>query len=131
VAKIIKDNKMNFNDFYWHDAIMQNILIDRNKPGILDEISFDIKWAEEKGEVTLVFEDVYYTMMNLNFGIVSDETILNAIVLEEDNEDLINFYSKWKGTLDSVKLNVYKINLNSTGSEIKIIAKGFRVNIRG
>jgi hypothetical protein len=118
---------MNFNDFYWHDAIIKNVSIDRNRPGVLDEIIFDIEWSEDKGKVTLVFESVYLVKMNLNFGIVADETILNAIVLDENNEDLANFYSKWKGAMNEVKLNTYKIDLNSTGSEIKIIAKGFRV----
>lgn len=119
---------MNFNDFYWHDAIIKNILIDRNKPGILDEICFDLEWPEEKGKVIFVFEEVYWAMMNLNFGIVADETIFNAFVLDEDDKDLVNFYSKWKGGMNEVKLNTYKINLNSTGGEIKIIAKKFRVN---
>lgn len=30
--------------------------------------------------------------------------------------------------MDDVKLNVYEIELSSTGGRIKIIAKGFRIN---
>ena len=37
---------MNFNDFYWHDAVIKNITINRNNPGIIDIISLDIEWPE-------------------------------------------------------------------------------------
>jgi len=119
---------MNFNDFYWHDAIIKNIQIDRTNPGNDDSVMFEIKWPEESTMRILVFEDVYWTSMNLNFGIIADESILYATQLDEQNEDLVSFYLKWKGAMDDVKLNTYKIELNSTGGEIKIIAKSFRVD---
>lgn len=121
---------MNFNDFYWHDAVIQNISIDRNKPGIIDEINFDIEWPQKKGKIIFTFEEVYWVNMNLNFGIVAQETILNAFIGDENDPEKINFYSKWKGLMDEVKLNYYIINLNSTGGQIKIFAKRFRVNER-
>ena len=65
--------------------------------------------------------------MNLNFGIKAEETILCAEVLEDNNEDLANFYSKWKGLMDDIKLYTYRIELNSTGGIIKIIATGFKI----
>jgi len=117
---------MNFNDYNWHDAVIKNILINRNNPGILDEIIFDIEWLENE-KINLVFEEVYWAAMNLNFGIVANETILNACVLDETDTDLINFYTKWKGMMNNVKLNSFEINLNSTGGKIKIIAKEFRI----
>jgi hypothetical protein len=119
---------MNFDDFDWHDAVIKEIQIDRSNPRIKDTIMFDIEWPEEKGKVTFVFEEVYWAEMKLNFGIVADETIMNAIELADDNQDLVNFYSKWKGAMNEVKLKIYKIDLNSTGGEIKIIAKTFRVD---
>jgi len=119
---------MNFNDFYWHDAIIKNIQIDRSNPGIRDTIIFDIEWPEEKGKVAFLFEEVYWAEMKLNFGIVADETIMNSVELDDNNQDLINFYLKWNGAMDEVKLNTYKIELNSTGGDIKIIAKTFRVD---
>src|ERR1700710_2952877 len=103
---------MNFNDFYWHDAKIKNIQIDRSNPGVEDTIIFDIDWPDGKGKSTILFEEVYWAQMKLNFGIVADETILNSIELDSDNQDLINFYSKWKGAMDEVKLNTYKIELN-------------------
>jgi len=119
---------MNFNDFYWHDAIIRNIQIDRTNPGNDDSILFEIEWYEDSKRAVLIFEEVYWTSMNLNFGIIADESILNATQLDEQNEDLVNFYSKWKGSMNEVKLNIYKIELNSTGGEIKIIAKTFKVD---
>lgn len=90
---------------------------------------FEIEWPEEKGKTTFVFEDIYWVEMSLNFGIVADETILNSMQLEENNEYLTNSYSKWKGTMSNLKLNTYIIELNSTGGKIKIIAKTFGVDM--
>lgn len=122
---------MNFNEFYWHDAIIKNIQIDRHNPGIMDSITFEIEWPEEKGRVNFVFEDVYWATMNLNFGIVADETILSANEINNGGEYLININSKLKGLIMDVKLKTYEFILNSTGSEIKIIAKGYKENKTG
>lgn len=116
----------NFNDFYWHDAEIKEIIIDRHNPGKKDEIQFDILFPDKRKVVHFIFEEVYYASFNLNFGIIADETIQNASVLENDN-DLVTLYLKWKGHLDHIKLNVYFIELNSTGGKIKIIAKKIRV----
>ena len=118
---------MKFSDFYWHDAIIENIQINRLNPGNEDTIKFEIEWPENIGRVTFVFEEVYWAMLNLNFGIISNETIQSANLLEDNNQDLVNFYSKWNGAMNDVKLNTYRIELNSTGGEIKIIAKRFSV----
>jgi hypothetical protein len=117
---------MDFNDFYWHDAIIIDIVIDRSNPGIKDTILFDIDFPDE-GKVELVFEDVYWSKMTLNFGVVAQESILNAFVTDRDDKDLINISSKWQKYVDGIKLYCYVINLNSTGGEIKIIAKEFKV----
>lgn len=118
---------MNFSDYHWHDAIVKSIKIDRAAPGVNDIIIFDIEWPDEEGKTLFIFEEVYWADLKLNFGVVADETILNAIELASDNQDLVNFYSKWKGAMDNVKLKTYKIELNSTGSNIKIIAKSFHL----
>lgn len=119
---------MYFNNFHWHDAVIKNIQINRNNPGIMDTITFDILWPEEIEKVYFVFEDVYWATLNLNFGIVADETILNASEVEENDQDLSNLYFKWKDSLKGIKLKVYNFNLNSSGGKIKIIAKEFRVD---
>ena len=52
---------------------------------------------------------------------------MSACIGDDKNIDLIDFYSKWNGSMDSVNLNLYMIRLNSTGGIIKIIAKGFKI----
>jgi len=126
-------------DFYWHDAVIKSIIIDRNNSGVLDEIGIDIVWPkeddndddEDKNEEEIiqriVFESVFWANLNLNFGYSGGDNILNAFMLNNNDEDLVNFYSTWKGLRDNIKLNVYVINLNTSGGKIKIIAKDFRI----
>lgn len=118
---------MNFNDLNWHDSIIKSIYIDRSNPGIKDEIRFEIEWVDRK-ICTLLFENVYWASMNLNFGIVVEESILDAKVLDKTDVDLINFHSKWNGLMDDLNLTVFLIELNSTGSIIKIIADGYKID---
>ncbi len=119
---------MNFEDFYWHDAIIKNIVINRNSPGIKDEIEMEIIFPNNNERVNFVFEDVYWAKMNLNFGIIADESILQACLLKKDDKDLINLCSLWEGNISSAELNIYEILLNSTGGEIKIIARRFKID---
>ena len=65
--------------------------------------------------------------MLLNFGIIANENILNACIGDQTDQDFINLYSKWKGKLDKINLQLYLINLNSTGGITKIIAKTFKI----
>ena len=115
-----------FNDFYWHDAEIKAINIDRHCPGKKDEIQFKILFPDKNEVVNLIFEEVYYSSFTLNFGIIADETVKHGSILEND-DDLSALYSKWKGCLNHIKLYVYLIELNSSGSKIKIIAKKIRV----
>ncbi|WP_276133046.1 hypothetical protein [Polluticoccus soli] len=119
---------MNFNEYHWHDSIIENIQIDRSNPGKEDTIKFEIEWSESHGKSVLSFEEVYWAMFNLNFGIIASETILDACQLDDNNEDLVNFYSNWKGLMNSVPLKTFHINLNSTGSLINIIARRFTID---
>lgn len=115
---------MEFNDFLWHDAIVKSISIDRNNPGINDSIKLEIQWLD--GEVVdFVFTDVYFAQLNLNFGIVTTETILNAEFGDENDPDLVDLYTRWKGHLSNIQLNTYIFKFNSTASVIKIIAAGY------
>ena len=107
---------MNFENFYWHDAIIKNIVINRNSPGIKDEIEIEIIFPNNNERVNFIFEGV------------ADESILQAHLLKKDDKDLINLCSLWKGNVSSVELNVYEILLNSTGGKIKIIARRFKVD---
>jgi len=117
---------MNFNEYYWHDAVIKNVQIDRTNPGVNDTILLEIEWPKNKNKSNFIFEDVYWACLNLNFGVVCDETILSAELIDGEDADVDNFYIKWKGAMNDVKLNVYKIELNSTGGFLKILAKNFR-----
>lgn len=117
---------MNFNDFIWHDAVIENISIDRNNPGINDSIKFDICWPSNDKSI-LIFEDVYWANFNLNFGIIGDESILYAQIAGKEDQSINDLYLKWKGLINDVILNCYIIVLNTTASEIKIISKGFKI----
>ena len=119
---------MNFEDFYQHDAVIKNITVDRDNPGLKDEVALEIVWPNTEERVHFIFESVYWTKMELNLGIVADENISQGRHLSNDDRDLIRFYSQWNDLMDDVKLNVYEIELSSTGGRIKIIAKGFRIN---
>ncbi len=116
---------MNFNNYYWHDAIIKNLIIDRRSPGINDSILIEIIWPNGKENI-LSFTKVYWANLDLNFGIASEENILNAYSTNEDKV-LTDLFLKWKGLIDNIVLNYYVIRLNSTGGEIKIISTGFKM----
>jgi hypothetical protein len=111
VALQFANHELRFYDLYWHDSTVTNITIDRSDPGHNDIIKLDIHWMDE-GKGYLLFEDVYKLQLDMNFGIVANECILTASVASDRNDP---------------KLNVYTIELNSTGGMIKIIAKTLKV----
>lgn len=117
---------MEFTDYNWHDSEIINIEIDRANPGKRDTIVFSINWNDnEKGK--LIFEDVYWADLKLNFGIIANECIDEAFTIGIEDEDFQNLYKKWNGAINNIKLNTYLIRTISTGSEIKIIAKTFKI----
>ncbi|MCS3282505.1 hypothetical protein NXV73_07785 [Bacteroides salyersiae] len=96
--------------------------------GAVDEIWLDIVYPTENEKETtrrVVFENVFWVKLDLNFGHFGDN-IYSVDMLDNNDEDLTDFYLKWKGYRDNIILNVYIINLTS-GGKIKIIAKGFRI----
>ncbi len=117
---------MKFNDLYWHDSIIKDIKIDRNNPGKSDTIQLEIDWYD-KGLGKLIFEDVYYLKMDMNFGVIAPECIDCAFITDEKDNTLNSIYQRWGGTINNIKLYGYVIKTLSTGSEIKIIAKGFKL----
>ena len=120
-------NNKKFNSYEWHDVIIKNIIIDRNTPGINDSISIEISWPNKNKNNILLFEEVYWANLNMNFGIICSDSILNAYESNKNEKFLNDLFKKWKGLIDDVELNGYVINMNSTGSEIKIVAKRFKL----
>lgn len=117
---------MNFNELDWHDAVIRNIQIDRRDPGNNDTILFDIIWPnQDKNKI--IFHDIYWTKMTLGFGIVAEECVAEAFIAEKDDQDLNLIYDRWSPLIGNIELTGYIIKTSSTGSEIKIIAKGFKL----
>lgn len=77
---------MEFNDFYWHDAVIKNIQIDRKNPGKKDTILFEI--VRQNGKMNkIVFDEVFFSKMTLGFGVVADECIDTAYVAPNDDPE--------------------------------------------
>lgn len=125
---VVKNTNIQFNDIDWHDVLIHDIKIDRSKPGIVDNILFLIQFQTKSNIHELVFDEVYWASFDLNFGIIADETIDVAFESRNDTLEIEQLRKKWKEVLKNIKLSYYYIKLNSTGSEIKIISKFFRLN---
>lgn len=117
---------MKFEDYYWHDSVIRNIVIDRTNPGNKDTIVFEIDWTD-KGIGHLIFENVYWVSLNMNFGMIVAECIDLAYVADQSDLALNNVYQKWGGLINDVKLSCYVIKTLSTGSDVKVISSGFKV----
>ncbi|GAB4043470.1 hypothetical protein [Spirosoma jeollabukense] len=117
---------MNFDDYYWHDSTLKSINIDRSNPGHNDSIVLEIEWYDT-GISKLIFQDVYKAKFDLNFGIIAQESILDAYSTKE-NEELYLLATKWTGVFPVHELTCYIINTNSTAGQIKICAKGFTID---
>jgi hypothetical protein len=118
---------MDFNKLEWHDSIINSIIIDRNNPGKNDSIEIDIIWPNSQKN-RIVFKDVYWANFNMNFGIVSEESVLRAFSEGKENISVINIYTRWRGLIDNIDLNFYQIELNSTGSTISIVGSKFELS---
>lgn len=117
-----------FDDCYWHDSILESIYIDRQNPGSdNDAVEIIVKWYEDNSRSKIVFRGAYLFKATMNFGIRANESIDQAYIARNDDEDLLEFYKGWNGLFDSVKLKCYIIETSSTGSRIKILAKDVEI----
>lgn len=115
-----------FNHLPWHDANLQFVYIDRQKPGEQDVIKLLINWPDGNSSSTIEFYDCYALSMNMNFGIVASESILTAECVT-DSEELISIRNEWLKTgINLENLKHFKITTNSTNSIINIFALLFR-----
>ena len=107
----------------WHDAVIKSISMDRENPGHVDEICFQIQWPSEE-ESSLVFKDVYYAKLDLNFGIIAEETIFSFQMLDEQDENMIRLKDKWRKIYNEIdQVYGFEIKTNSTNSTIQVFAK--------
>lgn len=102
-------------------------MIDRSEAGIRDTIELCIVWPSET-ESKIIFKNVYYANLSLNFGVIAEETVMDAFVIDSSDIDVVSIKNKWGKYFDEIN-NVYgfEILTASTSSSIKILAMSFDV----
>jgi hypothetical protein len=73
-----------FDSLPWHDACLQEVVIDRRSPGIRDEIRIRVSWPDGTA-AEVVFSDCYAMTTELNFGVIADEQIVSGSISENDS----------------------------------------------
>ncbi len=92
----------------------------------MDTVRLLINWPDDSISA-IEFYDCYAFTANMNFGIVANESILNAKCFTNSKE-LISIRNEWaKGGVDLENLQNFNIITNSTNSVIDIFALGFRI----
>jgi hypothetical protein len=117
---------MDIRDIYWHDSVILNILIDRKSPGKIDTIQFEVDW-QDIGLKKIVFEDIFWAKLDLNMGMIVQECFDSAYIANDDDLDVVKFYKKLGNFPIPMGLMCYVLKLLSTGSEIKILCRGFKL----
>lgn len=119
--------KEKFNLLEWHDATLKSINIDRSNAGQNDIIELNIVWPSGI-ENKLIFNDVYYANLSLNFGIIAEESILDAYIIDESNVEIIKIKEKWSKLYEGINnLLGFEILTISTASTIRIFALSFKL----
>lgn len=120
-------------DLNLHDSVIKEIVIHRAGDQI-DTITFYLKYIEnyktaETTDKLLEFSECYTLHADMNFGCKSPDSILEATVI--DQSDLVkkveNLFAKIGGQLRSLGLKHYRIETNTTGSIIDIVARDFNL----
>lgn len=116
-----------FNTLPWHDALIQSLFIDRHKPGENDIVRIAVDWPDGTPPSVLEFYSCYRLNMNMNFGMITSESILTAKCYSF-GEEIETLKLTWlKMTVDLKEINCYKIVTNSTNSTIEIYSFGYRI----
>lgn len=111
-----------FNSFEWHDATLEEILVDRRNPGESDEVTITMEWTDGSRQ-RLRFEKCYEVEARMNFGILAQESVLHARCSTECIH-LDTLRQKWMSmgvVLEATRC--FEIFTNSTGGTIRICAK--------
>ena len=114
-----------FEQLWWHDALLLELKVDRRQPGELDEVVVLIEWPDDR-KSAIRFLDCFGMIANLCFEIVAPEPILTA----SETEDVGPFkvqHDMWaKARMVRPNLKLFTIETNSTASLIHILARGWR-----
>jgi hypothetical protein len=115
-----------FDSLPWHDAELLELSIDRRRPGARDEVRLQVVWPDG-GEATLLFRDCYAMTAEMNFGVIAEERIAGASLIDDD-PGLTSIRDRWKQLGASLDvLRCYRLETSSTSSVIRIYAKQFEV----
>ena len=115
-----------FDSLPWHDAELQELIINRREPGARDEIRLQVVWPDG-GRAALLFRECYGFTAEMNFGVIAKEQIAAASTIQDDRY-LISLRGRWKPLGVSLDLlRCYRLETSSTGSVIRIYAMGFAV----
>jgi len=115
-----------FDSLPWHDAELQELIINRREPGARDEIRLQVVWPDGS-RAALLFRECYGFTAEMNFGIIAKEQIAAASTIQDDRY-LISLRGRWKPLGVSLDLlRCYRLETSSTGSVIRIYAMEFAV----
>lgn len=119
--------KSEFTALFQHDAIIRSLSIDRSKPGLNDVIRVGLFLPQTIKYFIIEFHDCYAFKTTMKFGIQAEESISYTECISDSSEinDIIAVWSKIG--VDIRKIQCYRIQTNSTNSEIKIFSLGYRV----
>lgn len=86
---------MKFNEYPWHDAVVKSIHIDRSNSGYKDFILLEVVWPDDSCS-SVIFQEVYFARLSMNFGIVAPEAILAAFEAPADDPELVKVRRTWR-----------------------------------
>lgn len=114
-----------FKSLEWHDAQLLHIQIDRE---VDDIIKIWVIWPSDTETKTCIeFFDCWGFQADMYFGISLPEYILDT-ECKIDTPGLSKLKVIWtKSGFDMSEIHEFYFNTNSTNSDIRIYAKGFRI----
>ena len=105
---------MNFNDIYWHDSYLEEIIFGTSLNS--DERVFKIKVSCPDGmNLVIVFEGYYSVNINLNGWISGTDTIVEA---NEEVVKVVNYNKEYE---------IKKYTFTTCSGRFEVIANGFQV----
>ena len=114
-----------FDALPWHDAVLLGVYVDRRSPGVTDEVVLEVEWPDGRREQVRIL-NAYRADLAFNFGVMGDETIRHGKVSDTDRE-LDAIKKRWlRLGVNLSDLRVYRVTTNSTASEIRVFAEGFK-----
>ena len=113
-----------FNSLPWHDAELLSINVDRSNAGNNDTVALVVKWPDGNRN-NIVFSDCYLLDVRMNFGVVAEESILEAMCLDSGGK-ISEIKGKWQPLgVELDDICCYRITTNSTNSQIDIYALSY------